>query len=244
MTKQLFLKSLLLLVIGIQAHAQKIHAHNDYVHQYPFWESYTAGAASIEVDVILKDGVLCVAHDEKDILPENTLQRLYLDPLQKVVKAEGFKTLQLLIDVKKEAEASLAVLVKSIEEDYPALKVNSQVKLVISGSRPPAEAYSNYPDYIYFDHQEIDNWPADISKIALLSQPFYAYSFWKGDGELDAKALMNITSATEIAHNKGLPIRFWATPDTPLAWKTISGLGVDFINTDHPYECVNFFWKF
>ena len=36
-------------------------------------------------------------------------------------------------------------------------------------------------------------------------------------------------------------MRFWKTPDSPDAWKVLSDLGVDFINTDSPNALKEFF---
>ena len=62
---QKFISSLLvfiLIAVG-QVSAQnskdfQIHSHNDYLQTVPFWTAYSAGASSIEVDLILKDGKL------------------------------------------------------------------------------------------------------------------------------------------------------------------------------------------
>lgn len=60
----------------------RIHSHNDYAQKRPFWGAYEAGADSIEADVFLVDGELLVAHSRKDLKKENTLRRLYLEPLR------------------------------------------------------------------------------------------------------------------------------------------------------------------
>ena len=47
----------------------------------------------------------------------------------------------------------------------------------------------------------------------------------------------------DSVHSYGFPIRFWGTPDTPLAWQTLYDLTVDFINTDKPKDCKDYFSK-
>jgi alkaline phosphatase len=129
-------------------------------------------------------------------------------------------------------------------ESYPQLTKNRRLTLTISGNRPEASKYQEYPDFIQFDHQDFKKWPSSNENIALLSLPFYKFSLWKGDSPLPEKDRIKLQEAIEAAHERSLPIRFWATPDTALAWETLQELGVDFINTDRPYDCVNFLKQF
>ncbi|KPM46837.1 hypothetical protein [Jiulongibacter sediminis] len=239
------MKTRLLIVVlfclqNLNLTAQKVHAHNDYEHDFPFWEAYTAGVKSVEADVFEVDGKLLVAHNREDVSAERNLENLYLQPLVKVVQASGFQGLQLLIDFKTEAEPTLSALMKLLE-NYPQLTANKKVTIAVSGNRP--SDYSAFLEYIQFDHQDAENWPETLDNIALLSLPFYKISPWKGQDELPLKDRSKMEEMIAIAHRRGLPIRFWATPDTPLAWKTLKELGVDYINTDKPYECVNFLEK-
>src|SRR5688572_15506936 len=90
-------------------HAQQapalIHAHNDYVHPIPFFTAYFQEAGSIEADIFLYNGQLCVAHTDKEIDPKKTLEALYLMPLQEKVRFHGGKVyakdkpLTLMIDL-------------------------------------------------------------------------------------------------------------------------------------------------
>lgn len=47
----------------------KVHSHNDYLQEVPFWQAYSGGAASIEVDLFLKRDSLFVTHSEGEIQP-------------------------------------------------------------------------------------------------------------------------------------------------------------------------------
>ena len=96
-------KLFLLLMISTTCWGQdlltKAHAHNDYEHERPFYEAFSLGFGSIEVDVYAINGQLLVAHDIKDIKASRTFQNLYLEPLVKVLesgKAGNYH--QLLID--------------------------------------------------------------------------------------------------------------------------------------------------
>jgi alkaline phosphatase len=236
------------LIAGLNSvFAQKIHSHNDYVQPRPFWEAYEARANSIEADVYLVDGKLYVAHEKNEINPERTLEKLYLEPLNKVVKARKRQELQILIDLKTSAEPTLQAVTEAITKYQKLANAYSKkkyIKFVISGNRPPITEYTKYPAYIFFDHQSLkDLDKGDTSKIALVSFSFGSYSKWKGDKPMTDEEKLKLKTIIDSVHAYGYPIRFWATPDTPLAWQTLFDLSVDFINTDQPKASRSFFIK-
>ncbi len=238
----------LIFIVGLNSvFAQKIHSHNDYRQVRPFWEAYEARANSIEADVYLIDGKLYVAHEKNEINPERTLEKLYLEPLNKIVKSKKRQEVQILIDLKTNAEPTLKAVEEAIGK-YPKLAKaytkKKYIKFVISGNRPPISEYLKYPPYIFFDHQSLkDLEKGDKSKIALVSFSIGVYSKWKGNNPLTDEEKLKLKTIIDRVHAYGYPIRFWATPDTPLAWKTMLELQVDIINTDQPKACKAFFIK-
>ena len=82
-----------------------------------------------------------------------------------------------------------------------------------------------------------------LDKIHLISFNFRLISRWNGRNSLAKEDLNRIKLMIEKAHQMGKPIRFWATPDTPLAWSLLAKLGVDYINTDNPGDCVRYLSK-
>ncbi|AWV99197.1 alkaline phosphatase [Arcticibacterium luteifluviistationis] len=220
----------------------QVHSHNDYAQDVPFWKAFSAGCASIESDLILQNGKLMVAHNVPDIKAVNTFENLYLKPLQVIMNSEQYEAfdLQILIDFKTAAEPTLKVLMAQLEK-YPELingkNAAKKVSFVISGKRPEAEQYENYPSYINFDHQTVDTWPTNMDKVALVSLPFYKYTPWNGKGRLTSGDEAKLKTVIDQIHAKGKKVRFWATPDSKTAWYTLSKLGIDFINTDEPFAC-------
>jgi len=225
----------------------KLHSHNDYLQTVPFWEAYANGMESIEADILLMDDELYVAHERESIVANRTLASLYLDPIRKAfeLKLGTENTFQLLIDIKTEPYATMKKLeevLASYEDILSAKNHPAKVQVVISGNRPQPGEYDNYPEYIQFDYQsvtEISDLP--LNKIALISLNFRKYSTWDGKGAMDALELEKIKKTIAVAKTLEKPIRFWATPDTPTAWKILTELGVDFINTDQPYKARSYF---
>ncbi|MEW2922932.1 alkaline phosphatase [Muricauda sp. ANG21] len=226
---------LVLLGVGVlRAQVYKVHSHNDYAQELPFWYAYSNGAASIESDIFLKDDVLYVTHSENEIIREHTLSKMYLDSLLSLHQSGELRELQLLIDVKSGAEKTLRKLVEVLK-GYPALVESDKVKFVISGNRPTPEEYKNYPDFIRFDHQNLDELDAiSLEKVALVSVSYNDYSGWNGYGRMTAPDMEKVQTAIKKAKKAGKPFRFWATPDTKTAWVRLAKLGVDYINTDEP----------
>ena len=217
----------------------KIHSHNDYEQKVPFWSAYANGLNSIEADIFLKDNSLYVSHTESNIKKERTIEKLYLDPLQQVMalKLGDQQPIQLLIDIKTAAVPTLKKLI-AVLETYPIVINNKNFSVVISGSQPEAKDYTQYPTYIQFDYQRLDSIPAkeQWKKVALISKSFNEFSSWNGKGRLTAEDYKKVSEAVKKAHSYGKPFRFWGCPDSKTAWKTFKDLGVDFINTDMPYE--------
>jgi alkaline phosphatase len=221
----------------------KVHSHNDYHQDIPFWKAYIAGAESIEADIYLLDSTLFVTHHKSEIVPNRTLDVLYLDPLNTIL-ALGFKfrPITLLIDIKSEPYSTLKAL-DILLEKYPNIVNHPVLKIVVSGSRPTPCDFKNYPNYIYFDYQSRNQLPhcGALEKIGMISFNFRIFSKWDGIGALKKEDRKIIQTVVKEAHIMKKPIRFWATPDTEQAWKILAALGVDYINTDLPMQCVRIF---
>ena len=238
-----FLMAVVQLAISQEKNEFQIHSHNDYQQEFPFWSAFSNGLNSIEVDVFLKNDTLYATHGEYEIIKNRTIESLYLQPIQKVLSIElgSQPKLQLLIDIKSEAHSSLKKLV-SVLERYPDIINNEDISIVISGNRPDISEYGNYPDYILFDYQSLENiedakvW----DKVALISLNFKKTSVWNGKGRLTAKDYEKVNSVIQKAHGYGKPFRFWGAPDSKTAWKAFRDLGVDFINTDMPSRAATY----
>jgi len=238
-----FLCFFLLSIFSGASQTHKVHSHNDYEQDIPFWKALSAGVSSLEADVFLRDGQLMVAHEAENLQADRTLERLYLKPLAETLQL-GFlsdKSLQLLIDIKSEAYTTLDAVVGLLKE-YPMITGNNKISIVISGNRPKTSAYVNYPDFISFDYQSLE--PVEdlkaLDKIELISLSFRKFSRWDGKGKLPDDDLERIMAVVRTAHAMGKPFRFWATPDSKMAWQALVDMGVDYVNTDHPIECVQY----
>ena len=226
------------------------HSHNDYEKPEPFYKAYTHQFGSIEVDIFFLPGSddLFVAHHRSDLdTKRRTLDSLYLQPLAKrISENNGFvysdtsRKLILLIDIKTEAIPTLNRLIEQLR-NYPELTEASTLRLVISGNRPPADSFTLYPPFIFFDGVMGTQYSQEArSRIPLFSGNFRVFSKWSGKGSIPGNERNELLNAIREAHRNHKPVRFWGAPDSIDAWKEFISLGADYINTDDIEELSNF----
>lgn len=240
-----------LLAISCMAHAQtplpRSHAHNDYDHERPLLDAHSFGFTSIEADVFEVNGALFVAHDFEDITEERTLEALYFQPLDSIVKANDGRVYRgsdlpfyLMVDFKNSADASYVALTK-LQKKYAHLftklgkngvEKDGSVTLFISGQRP-MRLVNNNPELAALDGR-----PNDLGKgnrthvMPVISVSFRTYSKWNGEGKLPKEDRKKIKELVKQTHAEGKKLRFWAIPDNENSWEQMEKIGVDFINTD------------
>lgn len=249
MKQSLILGLTLALLIVQSLFAQQtfqLHSHNDYEQTVPFWTAFSAGCASIEVDLFLQEGRLMVAHEQESIRPNRTLQSLYLDPIQQGIESGLIDSIgfHLMLDLKTDGNSTLAQVVEvtnAYREMMYSVQNPSGLKLVISGNRPPVQEYQAYPEWIFFDYQS-RNLTSDLpwEKIAMVSLSFRGFSVWNGKGRIVQEEKVKLEDFIAKVHSFQKPVRFWASPDGKTAWKAFAQMGIDYINTDRPIQAAEY----
>ena len=228
------------------------HAHNDYEHDRPLFDALEHGFTSVEADVWLVDGELLVAHDREDVQPGVTLESLYLDPLQDLVRGQGNSvypkwdgSLQLLIDIKSDGESTYAAIEQELAEHRDIMSRYSHgttktgpVTAVISGNRPLATMQAQEKRFSFYDGRSADltsGQPAGL--MPLVSDNWTKLFTWQGVGPMPEAERAKLRAYVADAHANGYRVRFWATPDMPgtardAVWNELVDAGVDHINTD------------
>ncbi len=244
---------------GLYAIAQQrvlVHSHNDYRQRVPFYQAYAQEVFSIEADVYLTaDGKLLVGHDLKDLTKSANFKDMYVMPLVRLFEQHGGKAwkgsnnfLQLMIELKSSTEPTLSkviALLKQYPKVFDSIANPNAVRVVITGNVPKPGNFAQYPKFISFDGQiNTEYTPEQLSRVALISPPFFEYAKWNGKGTLTADQKSKVTNAIQKAHSMGKPIRFWGAPDGVTAWNTLHSMGVDIINTDKVEKCIDFFKNF
>jgi hypothetical protein len=244
-------KPFLFLALATAALAQpplpQAHAHNDYEHKRPLLDALEHGFCGVEADIYLVEGKLLVAHDRKDLKPEHTLQKLYLDPLRERVEAnKGHVHSQkkadftLLIDIKSDGEATYRALSKALAEYQEILTetrdgktTTRAVTAIISGNRAKSAIISDNPRYAGIDGRLTDlDSNLDKHLLPLISDRWSSHFKWKGEGEMLADERQKLRDIVKKAHAAGRRVRFWATPEKVAVWRELLAADVDLINTD------------
>lgn len=219
------------------------HSHNDYEQEVPFYTAYQQGFGSIEADVFVKNGVLYVAHEQQYIKQGNTLEALYLQPLQRMIQnhdgkvyANSDQSLTLLIDLKTAAEPTLDALIRVLNK-YPQLRDHPHLKWIVSGNQPPLNKWSQYPGFIEFDGKK--GWKYDLQqsgKISLVSCDIKRFTNWNGKGIIIQEEREPLQAWIDSVHQAGKEVRFYGAPDNVNTWQTLMNMGVDLIGTDKPVQ--------
>lgn len=232
---------------------RRAHAHNDYEHKRPLRDALDHGFTSVEADVWLVNGELLVAHDLTQVKPGRTLESLYLEPLQRRVDANGRSVfpgwrgeLQLLIDVKSEAETTYAAVDRALR-DHAGMMTRfvrnkhvrrGSVTAVISGNRALATMQRQDIRYAGYDGRLVDLGSGlSPAVMPLVSDNWSRHFTWQGEGQMPRDERRELRRIVDEAHAAGHRVRFWATPDQPgpareALWAELLEAGVDHINTD------------
>lgn len=225
---------------------ERAHAHNDYAHARPLLDALAQGFTSVEADIFLVDGKLLVGHDVTDLRPARTLEALYLDPLERIVRANGGavvpggKRFLLLIDLKSEAEATYAELERTLERYGDLLtrvsdgkETPGPVRVILSGERPIVTLSSRSSRRAGYDGRLEDlSSAAPGHLLPLVSDNWSKHFQWRGQGPIPREDRLKLEEIVTKAHAAGRLVRFWAAPDRPEAWELLRDAGVDLINTD------------
>ena len=227
-----------------------LHSHNDYNRIAPFWEAYSQHCRSIEADIYWHEGQLLVGHDLKDLKPENSFLRMYVDPIVRTFRANGNRMwpgsqdrLQLMVELKSATEPTLTEVIKLLEQFPDVFGSPDGVTIAITGNTPAKEHFCDYPAWIGYDGDVRETYtPEQLERVALVSNYFRLFAKkWNGKGRMTEPELDAVNKAIAKAHSWGKPIRFWGAPEGTTAYFTFWKLGADFINTDKPAVASLFF---
>jgi len=224
-----------------------VHSHNDYGQDEPFFGAFNAGTASIEADVYLVDTVVMLGHDSPTDRP---IREGYLDPIKQAFEKNGGSVypdgrgLQFMVDLKDGA-TDLRALEQLIEKEYKdcfdCVNNPGAAMLVITGDVIPASDFHLYKDFVFFDGRPNDTYTDEqLKRIPIISNSFSRYSHWKGNGQMKAEEREALKAVIDKVHAMGKKVRFWGFPDCPNAWRTSTEMGIDYINTDHPADVMEY----
>lgn len=232
-----------------------IHSHNDYARRVPFYQAYAQQVASIEADVFLRDGKLLVGHEVGELSPDMTFEALYVEPIVTLFKRNGGRVwrdsdrhLQLMVELKSETGPTLRAVAEVLgrwpEVFDPAVNPDA-VRVTVTGRVPEPADFGDYPAYIRFDGAwDAEYTPGQLERVALISADFKRFSQWNGKGSIIPAEREKLERVIDKAHAWDKPVRFWGAPEGVTVYYTFYDMGIDYINTDRPELCAEFFNDF
>ena len=228
------------------AYLARAHAHNDYARRRPLFEALERGFGSIEVDVVVLDGEIYVAHERSGIRRSDTLARLYLEPLRDRARRHGGSvyavsdaSLQLLIDVKGPAEETYRALDEQLSA-YDELFTRwtkdglrrGPVTAVLSGNRPFEVLLADSVRYLALDGRIDEERTAfSVDAMPLVSIDWETIEALPPDTRLAAARRW-----IDLIHRENRRVRFWGTPDRGQVWRSLLELGADHIGADDVFS--------
>lgn len=226
---------------------KQAHAHNDYLHPRPLLDALAQGFGSVEADIFLVDGELLVAHTRSELSPDRTLSKLYLEPLeQRIAEHQGSvygdgENFTLLIDIKTTGESTYQALHELLLNHRKILSrfedgkwQPAAVTVIVSGNRPIEAIEQSSPRLVGIDGRLPDlGSQQSTDLLPLISDNWGNHFQWTGQGDFPAAERQKLLDIVQQAHLQHRRLRFWATPDHPVMWRTLREAGVDLINTDN-----------
>ncbi len=211
------------------------HSHNDYLQSRPFYNAYDLNFCSIEADLFLINDTIYVAHEKRSIKKENTLQKLYIDPLLQILAKDSFLyeekvEVRLLLDLKENGAALLEKLVSLLEPYQKKLK---HIRIVISGDMPPPQLFEVYPNWIWFDgRQNLEYDKTSWKRVDMVSESLGGLLHKINVNDLNETDLTTISAFVNEIHSKGKPVRFWGTANSVKSFENLKKCHVDIIGAD------------
>lgn len=224
----------------------RAHAHNDYLHDRPLLDALSWGFCSVEADIWLVDGALLVAHDRGSVDPRRTFEALYLRPLWERFQANHGSVyaqpaaFTLLIDIKntgadtfRALDRALAAYDGMLTHFTDAATTPGAVTVIVSGERDFGVILGSSPRRAGIDGRLTDlDGPLNCNQMPLVSDNWLLEFRWNGRGAPSAADAAKLAAAIARAHERGMRIRFWSTPQTEPVWSALYDAGVDLLNAD------------
>ena len=119
------------------------------------------------------------------------------------------------------------------------------VRVTVTGRVPEPADFGDYPAYIRFDGAwDAEYTPGQLERVALISADFKRFSQWNGKGSIIPAEREKLERVIDKAHAWDKPVRFWGAPEGVTVYYTFYDMGIDYINTDRPELCAEFFNDF
>jgi hypothetical protein len=224
------------------------YAHNDYRNRRPLRDALALGYRGVEVDYVVVQGRLLVAHSRKEADPSRTLEALYLEPLRDVMRRCGQVTLDgstflLTIEAKEAGRSSYEALREALLRYGDILRMVTPagvrvgpVEVVLVGWHPPLGELAAESLRAVTVQQRITRRGTDsvdsTGLVGLLSIDYGRAFKWRGRGPLSNSDRQVVRRIGDVRRaSQGVRIRAYNIPAEPAVYQLLLDSGVDLIGT-------------
>lgn len=230
-----------------------LHSHNDYEQEIPLHTAIDLGFNSLEIDIVISKNLIVVSHDTKNLDTKPTLQKAYLDPLQKLFTHDSFEydlPLILLIDIKEYNEQILPLLHETLAH-YDSLLMNihsldqRSLQVILSGDIPRKTIINDKRFKYFFIDGRLTDLHHNYSSFIMpwISHDFSKLTKWNGDNNLSLKDEIKIKNTIYAIQQQNKKVRFWKTAEHENVWKFLYRKNVDIISTDELKKLKQFIYS-
>ncbi len=217
----------------------RAHSHNDYLHPRPLLDALALGFCSVEADIWLVNDELLVAHDRNKVDSARTLDKLYLAPLWERFQSNGGSIypekapFTLLIDIKNTGAETFRTLDRVLGGYAPMLTTfmddsttPGAVTVIISGERAVDVILASNPRRVGIDGRLPDlDGPLNRHQMPLVSDNWTLSFSWTGRQAMAPDEAARLDAIVARAHERGIRLRFWSSPQTDEAWGKLYDAG-------------------
>ena len=221
-------------------------SHNDYAQERPLLDTLSYKINCVEVDIVLANNQLYVAHSSYEIEEKNTLEALYLKPLQAIISmnkgrvyANSANPFIIYVNNKTDEntlkiEETLSAYSNIISTFENGAMIEKPI-LIIGGK---ASDLINEKRFMVAEGTlEIEAKVAH-TKVYMINLKWGDFFDWPGKGEMPIDELELLRAMVDTVHSQGRILRFWGNPDINTSfvqnfWDRVLGEGIHLLSTDY-----------
>lgn len=221
------------------------HSHNDYWRKQPLFSALRTGCIAVEADLFAIRDRLFVAHEKARMQENNTLSKMYLEPLYSILQrnnpsnssTSSFKgvygqapdqTLVLTIDFKSKHSKIWPLLLDQLqplrERGWLSHAANGTfisrpITVVATGNSRLDDITQNPWKDVFLDAPlaDLDGGRYNVTNSYYASVSFKkSIGYFRSSGIMGREQILKVRKQIQKAHDLGLKSRYWGTPVHPV----------------------------
>ena len=229
-------------------------AQSDHLRERPLLDALELGFCGLETHVWLVDGKLLVGAGPTVLKAEDTIERVYLDPLMKRVVSNGGRvfeegpTFTIFINARSEAEPAYEALKNALSGYAPILTTfavnktsTNAVTVVLTGNRPRETMEKERERMVGYDAKISElNQKVSPDFMPVVSDDWNTWFRWRGEGAIGDEDKARLTQLVALVRHHKLGLRLHGAPDNEELWTLLYKEKVNLIDSKEYYALAKF----